>query len=76
MSVCPLACPLACAIHALTGIVPSRVFRMGDFMKKNYIKADLLNASMALVLVWGMSSFFFDYFDPVLFEDTSEQLVA
>ncbi len=45
-------------------------------MKKNYIKADLLNASMALVLVWGMSSFFFDYFDPVLFEDTSEQLVA
>ncbi len=45
-------------------------------MKKDHRKADLLSTSIALVLVWGMSSFFFDYFDPVLFEDTSEQLVA
>ena len=64
------------AIHALTEIVATRVLRRGDFMKKDHIKADLLNASIAVVLVWGLSSLFFDYFDPVLFGDTSEQLVA
>ena len=37
---------------------------------------DLVGSAIALVVVWGMFSFFFEYRDPVLSEDASEQLVA
>jgi hypothetical protein len=40
------------------------------------MKLDILNTSIAVVLVWAMSSFLIEYIDPVLWEDRAEQIVA
>lgn len=37
---------------------------------------DVLGSAIALAIVWSMLSFFFEYQDPVMSVDSSEQLVA
>jgi hypothetical protein len=49
---------------------------MGAVVKVETFKTDVLNGSLALFLIWAMSSYIFEYFDPVLFRDVTEQLVA